>query len=79
MRYVDPQGDGTSAGAPEVYARNDGTVYVCGGSDSVKLPKNADEVKHDSKQTEKLKEQTKVLSPETLGKDAEVVKEQAVS
>lgn len=74
MRYGP---EGNSAGAPEVYARSDGTVYICGGSDSVALPATADEVGFDSKQTKKLIEQAQVLSPMVLGKEATIEKEQA--
>lgn len=65
------------AGAPEVYARGDGTVYVCGGSDDVALPKTADEVTYDKAQTAKLVEQIRVISPEILGESATIEKEQA--
>ena len=46
--------NGRSAAAPEVYARADGTVYVCGGSDDVELPALAADVEYDAKATSKL-------------------------
>ncbi|KDN45290.1 FAD dependent oxidoreductase [Tilletiaria anomala UBC 951] len=68
---------GRKAGAPEVYARSDDTVYVCGGSDDVPLPLSADEVCYDPKKTKELIEQARVISPDVLGADAAVVAEQA--
>lgn len=74
MRYGD---GGRQAGEPEVYARSDGTTYVCGGGDDEPLPPTADEVTYDQAKTAKLIEQTRVLSPDVLGEKATVVKEQA--
>lgn len=54
------------AAAPELYARGDGTVYVCGSSDDEPLPPLAEQVTHDSAKTEALVEQTSVLSPDVL-------------
>lgn len=70
---------GRSAAAPEVYARADGTVYVCGGSDDVVLPDLAADVGYDAKATKKLIEQAAVLAPKVLAKEAgaTVQKEQA--
>ncbi|CAO1612744.1 unnamed protein product [Parajaminaea phylloscopi] len=67
------------AAAPEVYARGDGTVYVCGGSDDEPLPALAEDVTYDSQKTEALIEQTSVLSPEVLSSQAgaKVEKQQA--
>ncbi|CAO1621209.1 unnamed protein product [Jaminaea pallidilutea] len=58
------------AAAPEVYARSDGTVYICGGSDDVPLPRLAEEVDPDLKKTKALIEQTAALSPDVLAPDA---------
>ncbi|CAO1620811.1 unnamed protein product [Sympodiomycopsis kandeliae] len=57
---------GRKAAAPEVYARADGTVYVCGGSDDVPLPEYAEDIEPDLKQTAKLLEQSAVLAPQAL-------------
>lgn len=58
------------AAAPEVYARGDGTVYVCGGSDEVPLPRLASEIKHDGRKTADLLEQAAHLSPHVLATGA---------
>ncbi|PWN44155.1 FAD dependent oxidoreductase [Ceraceosorus guamensis] len=73
MRY------GNKAAAPEVYAREDGTVYICGGSDEVILPENESDIVPDLKATAKLIEQAAVLSPDVLNVDkgAKVKAEQA--
>ena len=70
------------AGGPELYARADGTVYACGGSDNVPLPPSASQVIHDPEQTAKLIEQVKHLSPSHLSttsttSGATITKEQA--
>lgn len=76
MRYGS---GGRKAGAPEVYARSDGTVYVCGGSDEVELPKLAVEVDYDPSATKTLIDQTEALSPDVLSKKAgaKIIREQA--
>lgn len=70
---------GRRAAAPEVYARADGTIYVCGGSDDVPLPEYAEDVVHDGKTTSALIEQSAVLAPDALStkSGAEVTREQA--
>lgn len=70
---------GQAAGAPEVYCREDGTVYACGGSDDVPLPESAMEVSFDKSQTEKLIEQVSHLSPSHLSIEsgAKIDKQQA--
>jgi len=70
---------GRKAGAPEIYAREDGTVYACGGSDSVPLPASADKVTHDPKQTATLIDQVAHLSPTHLAASAgaKITREQA--
>lgn len=84
MRFSRGPGKGTSAAAPEVYARADGTVYVCGGGDDEPLPATAEEVVFDGKKTSDLVEQSAVLAPEVLsieegkkGGGATLVAEQA--
>lgn len=79
MSYGGSDKAGPAAAAPEVYARGDGTVYVCGGSDEEPLPRLAEEVSHDAKKTAALVEQTAALSPEVLAPQAgaKVEKEQA--
>ena len=52
--------------APEVYARADGTVYVCGGSDEVALPEYAEDIQPDLKTTKLLLEQSAALAPDAL-------------
>lgn len=54
------------AGAPEIYARPDGTIYACGGSDNVPLPASAARVTHDPEATSKLIEEVAHLSPSHL-------------
>ncbi|PWN29973.1 FAD dependent oxidoreductase [Jaminaea rosea] len=66
MSFQSTKGGRQKAAAPEVYARADGTVYVCGGSDDVPLPRLASEVKHDSRKTADLLEQAAHLSPHVL-------------
>ncbi|MCO5562829.1 hypothetical protein L7F22_016464 [Adiantum nelumboides] len=70
---------GRQAGAPEVYCREDGTIYACGGSDDVPLPASADEVTHDGEQTRTLIAQMEHLSPSHLSAaaGAKVTKQQA--
>lgn len=63
MSYGD---GGRKAGAPEVYARADGTVYVCGGSDDVPLPEYAEDIEPDLKATRLLLEQSAALAPDAL-------------
>lgn len=57
---------GRKAGAPEVYARADGTVYVCGGSDDVPLPEYAEDIQPDLRTTKLLLEQSAALAPDAL-------------
>ncbi len=76
MRYG---AGGALAGEPEVYARADGTVYVCGGGDEEPLPDSADEVGFSKEKTERLIEQIRVISPDVLGEGATIEKQQAVS
>ncbi|UZJ52341.1 hypothetical protein CBS101457_001661 [Exobasidium rhododendri] len=74
MRY------GRKAAAPEVYCREDGTVYACGESDEkVPLPASADKVQYDPTQTAKLIEQMQHLSPSHLSAKtgATIMREQA--
>lgn len=61
---------------PEIYARPDGTAYVCGAGDGLALPDSAESVQVDPGRIAALKEQTAAISPDVLG-NAEVVKEQA--
>lgn len=70
---------GKQAGAPEVYCRGDGTVYACGGSDSVPLPASADDVGYDAAQTQCLIDQVAHLSPShlTTKAGATIAREQA--
>lgn len=70
---------GKKAGAPEVYCREDGTIYACGGSDSVPLPASADLVEYDAKQTATLIDQMRHLSPSHLTTEAgaKITREQA--
>lgn len=70
---------GQAAAAPEVYCREDGTVYACGGSDDVPLPASAVEVDYDKSQTERLIEQVAHLSPTHLAAEsgAKIAREQA--
>lgn len=70
---------GRKAGAPEIYAREDGTVYACGGSDDAPLPSSAAKVEYDSAQTATLIEQVEHISPSHLAASAgaKIVREQA--
>ncbi|WVF72077.1 hypothetical protein IAT40_006889 [Kwoniella sp. CBS 6097] len=67
-----------SAGEPEVYARPDGTTYICGAGDDEPLPPTAAHVKPSQSAIKKLHGQAQSLSPVfTKEKDVEVVAEQA--
>ncbi|MCO5565301.1 hypothetical protein L7F22_018974 [Adiantum nelumboides] len=70
---------GQAAGAPEVYCREDGTVYACGESDDVPLPPSATEVTFDKSHTKNLIEVVSHLSPSHLSIEtgAKIEKEQA--
>lgn len=59
--------DGT-AGSPEVYARADGTVYICGGNSSTQdpLPPKASDVHPTPALAEKLRRYATFLAPEWL-------------
>ena len=60
-----------STGAPEVYPRADGTVYVCGGAHTTDpLPEKASDVKHSPALAEKLKNFAAFISPSHLGGDS---------
>ncbi|KAK8869699.1 hypothetical protein IAR55_000267 [Kwoniella newhampshirensis] len=67
-----------SAGEPEVYARPDGTTYICGAGDDEPLPPTAAEVKPSPSAIIKLHAQAQALSPVfTSAEGVEVVAEQA--
>ncbi|WVQ98816.1 hypothetical protein IAU59_005947 [Kwoniella sp. CBS 9459] len=67
-----------SAGEPEVYARPDGTTYICGAGDDEPLPPTAAHVKPSASAIKKLHGQAQSLSPVfTKEQDVEVVAEQA--
>ncbi|KAL8382337.1 hypothetical protein RB595_006225 [Gaeumannomyces hyphopodioides] len=76
LKYTADDGSSRAAG-PEVYCRGDGTVYLCGATDSVPLPKRADEVACDLAETARLLEQARVMGPTMFGEGAKVEKEQA--
>ncbi|KAI1827019.1 FAD dependent oxidoreductase [Xylaria intraflava] len=64
-------------GEPEIYARPDGTVYVCGPSgDAVKLPLCTDEVEADEARCEDVIAQTHGISDE-LRREGKVLTRQA--
>ncbi|WVR05142.1 hypothetical protein IAU60_002154 [Kwoniella sp. DSM 27419] len=67
-----------SAGEPEVYARPDGTTYICGAGDDAPLPPTAAQVSPDPKAIRKLHGQAQSLSPVfTQAKGVQVIAEQA--
>ncbi|KIR59929.1 cytoplasmic protein [Cryptococcus bacillisporus CA1873] len=67
-----------SMGEPEVYARPDGTTYICGAGDGVPLPPSAADVSPSKSALAKLHKQSQSLSPIfTVEKGAEVISEQA--
>ncbi|WWD16036.1 hypothetical protein CI109_100461 [Kwoniella shandongensis] len=67
-----------SAGEPEVYARPDGTTYICGAGDDEPLPPTAAEVKPSPSAITKLHAQAQALSPVfTSAEGVEVIAEQA--
>ncbi|OWT41299.1 cytoplasmic protein [Cryptococcus neoformans] len=67
-----------SMGEPEIYARPDGTTYICGAGDGVPLPPSAADVSPSKSAIAKLHKQSQSLSPIfTLEKGAEVISEQA--
>ncbi|WVQ78384.1 hypothetical protein IAT38_000470 [Cryptococcus sp. DSM 104549] len=67
-----------SAGEPEVYARPDGTTYICGAGDDTPLPATAAEVSPSASAITKLHGQAQALSPIfSPAQGAEVVAEQA--
>ncbi|KAG8861142.1 hypothetical protein FRB96_003092 [Tulasnella sp. 330] len=58
-------------GAPEVYPRADGTVYVCGGAHTTEpLPEKASDVKHTPALADKLRKMAAFISPSHLGEGA---------
>ncbi|KAG9010051.1 hypothetical protein FRB94_011028 [Tulasnella sp. JGI-2019a] len=58
-------------GAPEVYPRADGTVYICGGASTTEpLPEKASDVKHTPALADKLREMAAFISPSHLGHGA---------
>lgn len=67
MRFGDT---GIVARGPEIYARGDGTVYICGGSDNEPLPALADDIGYEPRQTKKLMEQIRIIAPTCLGDGA---------
>ncbi|KIR28891.1 cytoplasmic protein [Cryptococcus deuterogattii LA55] len=67
-----------SMGEPEVYARPDGTTYICGAGDGVPLPPSAADVSPSKSALAKLHKQSQSLSPIfTVEKGVEVISEQA--
>ncbi|WRT67230.1 uncharacterized protein IL334_004196 [Kwoniella shivajii] len=67
-----------SAGEPEVYARPDGTTYICGAGDDEPLPATAAEVSPSPNAISKLHKQAKALSDVfSTEKGVEIVAEQA--
>lgn len=60
---------------PEIYPRPDGTVYICGEGDNVKLPQDPSKIVACPKACEKLHEIAKSLSSHL--KDAKLLKQQA--
>lgn len=77
LRYTADDGSSRAAG-PELYCRGDGTVYLCGATDSRPLPKTAGDVACDGAHTAPLLEQARVMSPAMFGEGARVEKEHAV-
>ncbi|THD18335.1 FAD dependent oxidoreductase [Fasciola hepatica] len=72
--FMDYRGPGRTC-SPEVYPRPDGTVYMCGLSDSEPVPASAPEVVVDSWRCDRLREVIASVSP-TLSQ-AELVSEHA--
>ncbi|WWC61016.1 uncharacterized protein I303_103594 [Kwoniella dejecticola CBS 10117] len=67
-----------SAGEPEVYARPDGTTYICGAGDDEPLPPTAAKVSPSQSAIKKLHKQAEALSSVfTPEEKVEVVAEQA--
>lgn len=60
-----------------MYARPDGTGYLCGPTDNEPLPERADQVKVDPKAIATLKAEAVIISPDALGEKAVVEAEQA--
>ncbi|EJD40448.1 FAD dependent oxidoreductase [Auricularia subglabra TFB-10046 SS5] len=54
--------DGRTA-APEIYARPDGEVYACFGSDSLPLPETSSEVAVDESKCDAIRDQVAAISP----------------
>ncbi|OZJ02579.1 hypothetical protein BZG36_04186 [Bifiguratus adelaidae] len=67
---------GTGYAEPEVYPRSDGTVYLCGEADEVKLPPTAAQVEPADEATQRLVRCAHLLSPTHLG-NTKPIREQA--
>lgn len=68
---------GKKSSEPELYARPDGTGYLCGPTDNEPLPDRADQVKVSRSAIATLKAEAAIISPHALGEKAVVEAEQA--
>lgn len=68
---------GRKSSEPELYARPDGTAYLCGPTDDEPLPERADQVKVDPSAIATLKAEAILISPKHLAQEAVIDAEQA--
>ena len=68
---------GRKTAEPELYARPDGTGYLCGPTDHLPLPERADQVSVDDEAIKRLIAEAILISPSALGQKAVVEAKQA--